>query len=147
MTGLSDADIVGVRELIENSQLTAIECYEVSARRHDNARTGDAEEEAGQFSVEVQQRSSPEGFGIRLIGRVTMPSGEASASVAGEYALLNDCQPSQRTRQLFTNEVGVMTVFPYLREAIATTTSRVFGEPLLLPTVQRGEIAVDVDDE
>ena len=146
MSEIPDADLANVRELIENCELRSIECYEILARRHDATKIDGSEERDGQFSVTVQQRSDDESFGVRLVGTANMSIGEATASIAGEYDLLNGCRPSQRTLQLFTNEVGVMTVFPYLREAISTATSRVFGEPLLLPTVERGQITIDVDE-
>ncbi len=39
-----------------------------------------------------------------------------------------------------------MTIYPYLREAIATITAKVFGEPIHILIVQRGEIAVEVEE-
>ncbi len=75
-----------------------------------------------------------------------MPPGEASASLVGEYELLDGAMPSKRALQNFANEVAVMTIYPYLREAIATITAKVFGEPVHIPIVQRGEIAVEVEE-
>ena len=72
---------------------------------------------------------------------------DSSAQVAGEYQLLNGITPSRRALQLFANEVGVMTVMPYLREAISTITTKVFGAPIHLPLAERGEIALVLDDE
>lgn len=146
MADIGEADLANIHELIERSELLSIECYEVHARRRDVTGTDDPDVDA-QLSINVQNRLDDDSFGIRLVASTTMQIGDASASVAGEYALLDGYRPSQRTLQMFINEVGVMTVFPYLREAIATTTARVFGEPLLLPTVQRGEICVDVDED
>lgn len=147
MTTLNETDLENLRELIENSSLRSIECYEVTARRYDLQPDAEVDPEEGQLTIVVQQRADDDSFGVRLVANVTVPIGEATASVAGEYDLLNGYEPSARTRQMFANEVGVMTVFPYLREAISSTTARVFGEPLILPTVQRGEIAIEVDDE
>lgn len=146
MADVVGTDLANLRDLIQKSELRSIEYHEVHARRRDGASVDDSDLDDPQLSINVQNRLDDDSFGIRLVGSVTMPHGDATASIAGEYVLLEGHQPSPRTLQMYINEVGVMTIFPYLREAIATTTSRVFGEAILLPTVQRGEISVEVEE-
>lgn len=142
---VSEQDLEKVRALIEDSRLMAIDYHEVSAKRlsPESVQQGDE----GNFEIEVQTRFDEGSFGVRLNGTLTFSGGEAVASVAGEYELLNDAKPSMRTVQIFANEVGVMTVYPYLRESIGNTTAKVFGEPVLLPIVDRGQISVSLDDD
>lgn len=142
---VSEQDLEKVRELIGDSRLTAIDYHEVSAKRlsPESVQQGDE----GNFEIEVQTRFGEGSFGVRLNGTLAFSGGEAVASVAGEYELLNDAKPSMRTVQIFANEVGVMTVYPYLRESIGNATAKVFGEPVLLPIVDRGQISVSLDDE
>ena len=143
---MSEKDLAEVKAIIANSTLRSVDYYEVSARRNDGAtQSGDSDQ--GRLTVEVQQRVDDTSFGIRLQATVVLPVGEATASVAGEYDLLNGVAPRRRALQLFANEVAVMTVLPYLREAIATITAKVFGQPVHLPIAERGEIALDVDDD
>ncbi len=144
MTGeRSEAGTAEVLEIIEHSTLVAMDFYEVSARRHDAPRE---EVEDGQLTIQVQQRATDTNFGVRLTASVISLQGEATASVAGEYELLHGIAPSRRALQLFADEVSVMTVFPYVREAIATITAKVFGEPVHLPLIQRGEVVVNKDE-
>jgi hypothetical protein len=63
-----------------------------------------------------------------------------------EYKLLHGDQPPQRVVELFANEVAVMTLFPYLREGIASISSKVFGSPITLPVAQRGQLGFDVSE-
>lgn len=142
---VSDRDLELVRGLIADSNLVAIDFHEVSVRRlsPESVQQGDQ----GNFEIEVQTRYEDDSFGVRLNGKVTFPGGEAVVSVAGEYELLNDASPAMRTIQIFANEVAVMNVYPYLREAISTATGKVFGEPILLPIVDRGQISVTLDAE
>lgn len=142
---LDERDIENVKSLIIDSNLVAIDYHEISAERlsPDSVQEGDE----GNFSVEVQTRSDEGSFGVRLYGTLTFPGGKAVAGVAGEYELLNDAKPEDRTIRAFANEVGVMTVYPYLREAISTITGRVFGDPVNLPLVGRGDISVALSDE
>ncbi|MFH5879101.1 hypothetical protein [Arthrobacter sp. NA-172] len=52
--------------------------------------------------------------------------------------------PPERVVELFAKEVAVITLFPYLREALATITPKVFGTPITLPVAQRGQIGFEV---
>ena len=144
---LTDADIAAVREVIAGSTLQSIEYYEVAARRHDAPPADESTENDGRLGIEVQLRIDATSFGVRLNANVVMPLGEATASVAGEYSISADFHPTERVLRMFANEVAVMTVLPYLREAIATSTSRVFGGPVHLPLIERGEIALDIEPE
>jgi hypothetical protein len=140
---LDPADIEAVQALVARSTLSSIEQYELHARREQ----ADSPKDAAEVSIAVQQRLDETSFGIRLNADIRLGVGTISASVAGEYELLDGYQPTPRTLQLFANEVGVMTVFPFLREAVSTMSVRVFGQPLLLPTIERGQIALDVDEQ
>ncbi|WP_447943431.1 hypothetical protein [Microbacterium aurum] len=147
MTYIPNAEeIERVRSLIQHSDLEGIHFHEVSCRRYG----GSEEAELGDDSsadIGVQYRLSDEDFGIRLNARLRNPSGEASVSVSGEYALADGFEPSKRDVLLFANEVAVMTIFPYLREALSDATNRVFREPVLLPVAPRGAIAFDIEAE
>lgn len=139
---LDSNDIEEVKALVAASSLSSIEQYELSARREPAESVSDAAE----VSIAVQQRLDDTSFGIRLNADIRLNAGTITASVAGEYELLDHYRPTDRALQLFANEVGVMTVFPFLREAVSSLSARVFGRPLLLPTIERGQIALDVDE-
>ncbi len=138
---LSEVDASAVRDLIQRSSLKAIEYHEVSARLT-GSRTQDGPADA-KANINAQHRLDDEEFGIRLIGNITTEFGEVNVIVAVTYAYDGDLEP--RTVLNFGNEVGIMTVFPYLREAISSITAKVFGEAILLPVLGRGAISFDVD--
>lgn len=140
---LPPEDIDLIKELIERSELASIEFHEVSARRFEGVPGSEGPHE-GQLSLGFQHRSDLDGFGIRIVGDVAVPSGEVRVIAAVEYKLLRGDQPPRRDVELFANEVAVMTLFPYLREGIASITSKVFGLPITLPVAQRGQIGFDV---
>ena len=143
-TELSVQDASLVREVIENAELRTIDFHEVSARRYD---TQPHEGDEGKLTITVEQRTGVDDFGVRLIATVIAPGGEASATVAGNYELQPGSGLSVRALRLFANEVAVMTVFPHLREAIATITAKVFGAPIMLPLIERGQIALELEDD
>lgn len=140
---LSGDDVDALQALIASSSLSSIEYYEMAARRYEAPSEEDASDQ-GQLTIGVQQRRDDDSFGVRLNARIVVSVGEAEVSVAGEYALTDSSTLTPRALQLFASEVAVMTVFPYLREAMASLTGRVFHQPLHLPMVSRGEIAVEL---
>ncbi|MFA6298784.1 MAG: hypothetical protein WC642_06440 [Nocardioides sp.] len=142
---LEERDLIAVKEVIASAELASIDYYDVSASRLDDENPDHTGED--NLTISVQYRSVEQGFGVRLLAEVVLPNGRARACVAGEYLLADGFDADERACQIFVNEVAVMTVYPYLREAMATATSRVFGEPLHLPIVQRGEIRVNLDGD
>lgn len=142
---LPSDDIDLIKDLIQRSELTSIEFHEVSARRFEGVPDSDEPHE-GQVSLGFQHRADLDGFGIRIVGDVAVPTGEVRVIAAVEYKLLHGEQPPRRSVELFANEVAVMTLFPYLREGIASITSKVFGTPITLPVAQRGQIGFEVVD-
>lgn len=143
---LSDDDLAGVRALIEQSSLRGIFYHELSAARFDVPAT-EIDPNNGQMQVGVQYRLDSETFGVRMNGTLRTQIGEARVAVAAEYDLRDGHQPTKRDVLNYANEVAVMSVFPYLRQAFADITLRVFGEAVLLPVAQRGQIGFDVATE
>jgi preprotein translocase subunit SecB len=141
---LSAEDIADVQAIIAASELRSVEYYEMSGRRYDAIQSAE-EAETGELRIVVQQRADADSFGIRLNATLTLSAGEAQVSVAGEYALTEELELTTRSVQLFANEVGVMTVYPYLREAVATITGRVFKQPLHMQMITRGDIVTEVE--
>lgn len=143
---LSDEDIAAIRELIPAARLTSMDTYELSARRVADKPARDKLTD-GSIEIDVASNIEDATFGFRITATITMPIGEVIASVAGEYEVVDGATPARRTVQLFGNEVAIMAIYPYVREAVSAITSKVFGEPLFMPVIERGQIAVEVDDE
>ncbi|MDT0169457.1 hypothetical protein [Pseudarthrobacter sp. BRE9] len=138
-------DIELVRDLLQRSELASIEFHEVSAKRFEGVPDSEEPHE-GQISLGFQHRADLDGFGIRIVGDVAVAIGEVRVVAAVEYKLLHGEQPPRRNVELFANEVAVMTLFPYLREGIASITSKVFGAPITLPVAERGQIGFEVSE-
>lgn len=138
----TEADIAAIRELLNRSTLRTIEHHELSARWI-GPRLPDAEDP--DLEMQLQHRLDDESFGIRMVGSLKSEFGEVDATVAAVYDY-EGAQPDLRAILAFANEVAVMTLFPYFREAMGTITAKVFGEPILIPVLTRGEIGFDLDD-
>ncbi|WP_148060097.1 hypothetical protein [Rathayibacter sp. PhB152] len=132
-----------VRNLIARSSLASVDIDELSARR----ATAFAEaSETADVDINLQHRISDEGFGFRMIGSVENESGSVRAAVAISYTYEGE-EPTTEVLFTFGNEVAIMALFPYLREAISSITSKVFNEPLLLPVLERGSLTFDIEEK
>ncbi|MDS2172536.1 hypothetical protein Q7C18_07510 [Nesterenkonia sp. CL21] len=141
MSELSPEEQSQLRELIQRSDLAGIQFHELSAKLHSNVKAVDPDvPEEADVTLRYQTRAGENLFGVRAQVELTSASGEAKAVVAAEYELNSGLTPAPELLELFATEVGMMTLFPYLREGISSATSRVFGRPVLLPVLQRGQI-------
>lgn len=140
---LTPEDVAAVTDLIQRSQLRAIEFHEVAARLI--PFEGDApEQEEANVQIKLEHRIATSDFGIRMVGSVTNSTKEVRVAVAAEYTVTEGETPDERTVLMFANEVAVMSLFPYFREGVSSISAKVFNDPLLLPTVERGMIRYDL---
>lgn len=143
-TGPSDDTLAAIRELMDRCTLKQIEYHEMSARLSGEKFDPSSPPELT-MELRVQHRCDDEDFGIRLAAEITSTAGTVSATVAAVYDYEGEI-PTQRALFGFGNEVAVMTVFPFLRETVHTLSMKVFAFPILLATIERGEVAFDLDE-
>lgn len=135
----SKEETEALKDLITRSSLDGVQFHEIYAKINDDIHEGVAREDAD-VEFQYQTRTSDEDFGVRVTVNVTSNSGTARVVVAAEYAIESGGAPEADLLDLFASEVAVMTLFPFVREGIQSATSRVFGVPLLLPVLERGQI-------
>lgn len=131
--------------LVRCAVLDSIEFREISARRVDPQ--DNAEPPRIDLHTEVEDRAAPQGNQreFRYALRVTLHDSEGDVVVEPlvtyhvplEFADLLD-DGSALTE--FANEVAVMALVPYARQAISDVTQRVFSGSILMPTYQRGQL-------
>lgn len=52
----------------------------------------------------------------------------------------------EQTKIDFANDVAILAILPFTRQAIADITARVFGAALLMPIIQRGQLVFGLSD-
>ncbi|MEH3088162.1 MAG: hypothetical protein PGN24_00745 [Microbacterium arborescens] len=142
----SDEEYDKIRDLVSRSALESIEFHDYHARRVDENMQRQDDEQSVDVSMVLQRHFSEDSFGVRLVARLHPYMGEIVVAVAAEYSISHGGQPDEVTVRGFGNEVAVMTLLPYAREAVSTLSTRVFGKPILLPTIERGEVGFDLDE-
>lgn len=138
----NESDLPSLHDLVQRSTLSAIEYHELAAKW--TGGRGEGADIEANVDLNLQQRLDDASFGFRLVGEISTEFGEVKATVAVSYTY-EGAKPSRRTFLAFGNEVAVMTLFPYFREGVGTISGKVFGEPILLPVVPRGELGFDLD--
>jgi len=106
--------------------------------------------------IEAPEEVSP-AYGLKLrhegreIGtRVSITLDEVAWKIvvdaAVDYTLDEDVQVTEGGLLDFANNVGVMALLPYLRQAIADLSQRVLGEVIMMPVIARGSLVFTADD-
>lgn len=141
MSELTADETSRLKDLVQRSTLEGIQFHEVSARltRADAGDPMNTSEDA-EITFQYQTRVGEDDFGVRTQVDVESETGKATSVVAAEYKIESGEVPDGWLLDLFATEVGVMALFPYLRESISASTAKVFGKPVWLPILQRGQI-------
>lgn len=135
-----------IRELLHYSSLTEVEFHEVSARKLEENQQRSPDENSVDVSMQVRHHVGDDGFGVMLMATLHPYHGEIQVSVAAEYSVEGGHPIDEHTVRAFGNEVSVMTLLPFAREAVSSLAARVWQKPLLLPTLERGEVGFDLDE-
>lgn len=137
----------GLLLLAKHAQLEQLTMDELYARRSEprSEPVGDLEPEPPKFAMRWQRSTDAENPGLRISLRCDLTSEDGSIVVepvgvfrvpAEDAELLSD-----DARVLaFINEVAVMTLLPFIRQAVADMSLRVFEQTILMPVMPRGAV-------
>jgi preprotein translocase subunit SecB len=148
--------------------LLDIHFIEISARRFEPEERAEATADTDELATEDEAPPDAEGeevdpsYGLRIAIRpeesrfllrvrieLTPSVGPVVAEVVSVYGV--EGLPMEEIDEAllveYTNQVGVMALLPYLRQAIADVTQRVFGAPLLMPVLMRGAVTFSRDGD
>lgn len=134
--------VASVSRLVEVADLESIETYRLVAERDIFAGGGEDIEIDPSYTLTVDFRDAGDGFRVRMVTDIETPLGAISCGVLGEYGI-GDARFGPETSEALTefiNGVALMHLIPFARQSIADLTQRVFGAPLLMPMIQRGQI-------
>lgn len=145
---------VTLEEFVQRAELIEIGCYELFGARGAVDDDGDraivgfpkvAEDEEFDVSNSLGVYWAVDGgsFLIRFSCVVSGSMGDLRAGVQGEYVadgLDRESVPPE-VEEAYVNKVAVMTLAPYLREAVADISRRVFSQPFTLGVLHAGELA------
>lgn len=133
--------------LVSSAELVQIVAFELSVRRAELFSNGpidipDQVQVQPNYNLTTLLESDGSGFMIRLAVEVALQVGEMRCEVGAAYKLNTplDFDLSPQDLIEYSNEVAVMTLFPFLRQHIADLSQRAFGFPLFMPIMARGTL-------
>ncbi|WP_425955322.1 hypothetical protein [Xylanimonas sp. McL0601] len=132
--------------LVETVELNEVGFNEISAKRAPlpdaNPETADVQPSYG-LSIEHTEDQ----FRVAVRVDVATVVGPVAVEAFAHYKALEGVpELTQALLVDYTNEVVLMVLLPYLRQAIADVTQRIFGTPLLMPVLPRGAITFGSQD-
>ncbi|WP_349865016.1 hypothetical protein [Leifsonia sp. WHRI 6310E] len=139
-------DTITVVDLLNDVALENIEQTELAASRGDGKLGGDLPEAEPSYRLSIDGRDDDKAFRVGLRTEIQVGTGSIISEIRAEYLLgeMRFSAVEDATRLEFANKIAIMAILPYTRQSIADITSRVFGAPLLMPIVQRGELEFEV---
>ena len=141
MTVVEDA-----RELLQLGELSGIRFNGFSAERIAGGEPVTDEEQAEQ-SIQVSIGQNPGLIEVRVQLELTTSAAKYVADAASQYRYPDDHEVSEEVARQFAEAVGVMAVYPYLRELVQTSSARLSLPPVTLPLMRQGEVNLSPKDE
>lgn len=83
---------------------------------------------------------------VRLATTLEVGIGKVVVDAIVNYVTAEPVVMSEEVRLEFANEVGIMALLPFVRQAIADLSQRVFGQVVLMPVLKRGDLSFSPAD-
>lgn len=144
----ASADPLSVIEVLNDVELLGIQQTELGAARGVGSTSADDVPAEPSYRLQVTGRDDDKAFRVGLRTEILTGMGSIVSEIEAEYQLdtLTYSGITEQTRIDFANDVAIMAILPYTRQAIADITARVFGAALLMPIVKRGQLVFSLPD-
>lgn len=121
-------------------KIDGVNWFKVNAELDEEQHGDSLDFESISPSYALRLRAEGSEIGTRLDVHLSTNIGRLDVDVAINYAAPYPVALTQEAQLEFANEVAIMALIPYVRECIASLSARVFGETILMPILQRGEL-------
>ena len=139
--------IDSIEDAIASLSLLKVSFYEQSAKREEInpgqmtiVPTGDAD---ANIDIELGYRTSESGIDYRCQLSVAFEGANIRVDAAASYRSKESVELSDEIIADFGDNVAIMMLLPYVRQAVSDLGSRI-GYEMTLPIIQRGELRLDV---
>ncbi|GAB4083309.1 hypothetical protein GCU67_20985 [Modestobacter muralis] len=139
--------ITHVRDLVELASLSDVVFYQLSGERveeDEDAAGGEAHEAAHEEDapLEVLARHDAERIQVRVRCEALSRQGRFVADVAAEFALAEPVAIEGAVLREFVERVGVMAAYPFVREGLHSTASKLRVQAPLLQLLRANQISL-----
>lgn len=132
--------LTSVGELLELSDIRGIEFHEISAKRSPDfsGPAGDGTDYAVKF--DLSDMTTPTELHVRCRATLSLETSTFVIDVSAAYEYSEPCEYSPEIRQEFVERVGMMSVYPFIRQNIHALSVQIGETPVLLPILRANSI-------
>ena len=133
--------VASIEDAVEALALADVSFLALSARRAEPPAPGVVERvETADLAFRLASRMSEQGVDYRCELRVTLPDGEVNVDAVASYRASEPVALGGDALADFGDNVAIMTLFPYVREAAADLARRI-SYSVTLPVMPRGTLS------
>lgn len=132
--------VTDTHELLDLAELTDIVFYETGGRRNPDL-------EESPLSIQIALRREELGLEVRCRATVSGAGGEYVADASAVFTFQKPVEATDEVITEFVERVGVMAVYPYLRESITQSSAKLGLERPVLRLLRSGDVHLTVDGQ
>ncbi|MGB2951297.1 MAG: hypothetical protein WBB62_16745 [Rhodococcus sp. (in: high G+C Gram-positive bacteria)] len=138
--------VTDVKQLLNSAELTDIVFYETRACRVvDDAPEADGSAQG--FSMQIMLRVESQLLEVRCKAQAEGLGGQYVSDASAVFSLSEPSDIDEDTVRIFAEKVGVMAVYPYIRESITQGGARLGLERPILPLLRAGDVKLGNPDQ
>lgn len=141
MSAVDPREVGSAKELLDLLRLDSIEYYEVRGRRR-SAPDSELETEP---QLEILQRHADRDFEVRCRCSVEAPDASYFTDAAARFVSNEPLTMPDEVAREFVERVGLMAVYPFIRESILTTSTRLGAGRVVLGLLRPGRVQIELD--
>jgi len=140
-TQLRRVDDVG--ELLTLAHLADIVFYEVAGRRLDEGEESDVVESTTEDApLQVLLRHDETRLQVRVRCEARSSEAEFTVDVAAQFELSEPVELAETVQREFVERVGIMAAYPFVREGLHSTASKMRVPPPLLQLLRANQMSL-----
>lgn len=132
--------ITDAKRLLDLTELDSIRFNEVSATRREESRDTEVD-------IEIRLRRDEREIEVRCAARVIGEDADYRADASAFFSLDGPVDITDAALAEFVERVGVMTVYPYLRESIHQSAAKLGMPQPTMKLLRPGDIKVSVEHD
>lgn len=146
MTDEAERELDDIHEALQIYDLTDVKYYRISGHRVEHDETKTEDQASGQAEFQSLTRQEPGRLEARF--RATMRGTQCHLVVDLGLFYTSDepVKMSRDTMREFLSNVAFMAAYPYMRESLFTSATRLGVDPPLLGLVRLGEFEFDIPE-
>ncbi|KTS70380.1 hypothetical protein NS206_00505 [Microbacterium testaceum] len=135
-------EAIDAADVLQASELTDIVVYEVAARRLRDVPESEPAEDFG-----VQAHGTDEAFETRARLYLRTDEAEFVTEIGAFYTFSEPLRLSKPVAQEFLSRVGIMAVYPFIREQVFSSARRIGVASPVLGLLRAGQFVISDGDE